>query len=82
MEFKQVEEQIKENIGYGITELEFSDFIIAAINEDILKDNNRLADAFRYFDRGEEEGYIDHMKLLKAFNKCDCTSGSPKGRKF
>ena len=69
-------------------ELEFSDFIVAAIDEEILKDNNKLADAFKYFDKPgsnpdgtknlEEEGYINHEKLLKAFNKCQCHPSSQK----
>ena len=89
LDYEEVEKQVKENIGKDVNQLEFTDFIIAAIDESVLKDNNRLADAFKYFDRrtvrqdqGEEfgqedEGQINAAKLLKSLNKCECTS-SPR----
>ena len=52
MKLSEVIKQIKENIGAGVDELEFSDFIVNAIDETSLKDNSRLATAFKYFDKG------------------------------
>ena len=53
-----------------MAELEFSDFIVAAIDESCLLDKTRLATAFKFFDKPEQTGSINATKIYKAFDDC------------
>ena len=69
----EVKAQIRENIGHNVEELEFSDFIVNAIDETKLYDNDRLATAFKYFDNTENWS-LDASKILNALDQCMCDS--------
>ena len=69
----EVKAQIRENIGHNVEELEFSDFIVNAIDETKLFDNDRLATAFKYFDNTENWS-LDASKILNALDQCMCDS--------
>lgn len=72
--FKQVnisvsKEELKKIISYsdanGTGKIEYTDFIVASINQQKLLDKERLTTAFKYFDV-DNSGYIDASDVKKA----------------
>ena len=63
--------QIKENLNSG-EGLEFSEFIIKAIDETLLKNYEKLATAFRHFDTNGD-GTVEAKEWVKALDNCACS---------
>lgn len=52
--------------------LEFSEFVIKAIDESHLKNYEKLATSFRHFDT-DGSGAVEAKELVKALDNCTCS---------
>ena len=52
--------------------MEFSEFVIKAIDESILKNYEKLATAFRHFDK-DGNGTVEAKEWVNALNNCKCS---------
>ena len=52
--------------------MEFSEFVIKAIDESILKNYDKLATAFRHFDT-DGSGTVEAKEWVNALNNCKCS---------
>lgn len=56
--------------GLNAEQIEFSDFLVRAIDERVLQTSDRLATAFRYFDT-DGSGAISPEEIVEGLNFCD-----------
>ena len=52
--------------------MEFSEFVIKAIDESHLKNYEKLATSFRHFDT-DGSGAVEAKELVKALDNCTCS---------
>ena len=57
-------------VGLNLDKIEFSDFLVRAIDERLLQTSDRLATAFRYFDT-DGSGAISPEEIVEGLNFCE-----------